>query len=235
MCVQLTVLASSLPRLFSDKKVAHYPVSEGETSETCPVLFAGEYESRGFCEEAEELGLHYCIDRPSAEWTSKSTACSAGEGIALGLAWDRRKWKEKRKKSYCSQSCACFVNGCCLCLRSQASTFHIFLRKFGSNSGSEYFPAQRVYILSKPVWDTELRFVSDEGFDCFNGLQRLWAGSCHYSPSMSHCALCTSGAVKRTTELVLVSCSLKLNCLLSFLRVWKSLGHQERPSQAGLS
>lgn len=43
------------------------------------------------------------------------------------------------------------------------STFRVFLRKFGSSSGSESFPAQRVYIFSEQVWDTELLFVSSKG------------------------------------------------------------------------
>lgn len=144
--------------------------------------------------------------------------------------WESGRRGREGNVLLCSQSCACFVNGCCLCLRSQASTFHVFISKSGSNSGGWYFPTQRVYILSKHFWDTELLFVSNEGCDCFNGLQRLWAGSSHYSPSMSHWALCTSGVVKRATELLLVSCRLKLNPLLSLLRFWKSLGHQERPS-----
>lgn len=164
-----------------------------------------------------------------AGWTSKSTACSAGGGIALGLAWDVGEWKEQRKEHLALLSELCMLSEWLL-LVSEVSTFRVSLRKFGSNSGSECLPAQRVCIFSKQVWDTELLFVSSK--DCFNDSKRLWAGSSHYSPSVNHRALCTSGAVKRAAELVLFSCSLKFKRLL---RIWKSQGHHESLSQAGLS
>lgn len=101
-------------RLFSDKEVCSLPCSEGKTSETCPVLFAGECETRGFSEEAEELGLG--LQSPLLALQEK------------GFLWDWHEiWKSGRrrekKKSCFAVSCACFVNGCCLCLRSHAAPF----------------------------------------------------------------------------------------------------------------
>lgn len=98
--------------------------------------------------------------------TSKSTAGSAGEGIPLGLAWDMEKWKEKRKKKIflCCELCM-LCEWLLLVSEVSCSTLHVFLRKLGSNFGSECFPAQRVYIFSKHVWDTELLFVRSEGLN----------------------------------------------------------------------
>lgn len=122
-------------------------------------------------------------------WMDFKVYCLLCRSDCFGVGMRYEKVQREKNVLLCSQSCACFVNGCCLCLSSQASTFHVFLRKFGSNSGNKYFPAQRVYIFSKHVWDTELLFVNNKDFDCFNDLQRLWTGSSHYSPSMNCWAL----------------------------------------------